>query len=59
MTVGLNDRYTNVRNELSSKNPPNNLNTFVQWANKTNPSKPGFKTPDWKDYTYGFSRKNL
>jgi hypothetical protein len=57
MTVNLTNRYANIRNELASKEPPNDLDTFSQWANRTNPSKLGFKTPDWKDYTYGFTHK--
>ena len=56
MTVGLKDRYANIRNELTSKDPPNDLNTFSEWAQKTNPNKPGFRTPDYRDFTYGFSR---
>lgn len=56
MNVKLTDRYANIRNELASKDPPNNLSTFLDWSSKTNPSKVVFTTPDYKDYTYGASR---
>lgn len=57
MTVKLTDRYANIRNELATKDPSNsNLNTFFDWSNKTLPSKVVFNTPDYKNYTYGFTR---
>jgi len=55
MDAGLKDRYATIKNELLARTqePQEPLKAWIEWTDRTFPEQPGFKTPDWRDHTYG------
>ena len=60
MDAGLKDRYATIKNELLARTqePQEPLKAWIDWTDRTFPEQPGFKTPDWREHTYGLRRKN-
>ena len=55
--LGVSDRYKTIRTELMKQNS-DPLEYYSAWNDKTAPEVAEFKTPDWRDYTFGL-RRNL
>ena len=53
--LGVNNRYKTIRNELS-KPQADPLDYYSAWNDKTLPGVEDFKTPDWRNYTFGLRR---
>jgi len=54
--LGIRDRLSDIRKELSPCSKQDNLETWAQWTDKTRPEPAKFDTPDWRQATYGLRR---
>ncbi len=61
MDAGLKDRYASIKNELIARTqePQEPLKAWIDWTERTFPEQPGFKTPDWREHTYGLRHSNI